>query len=122
MKATGSDLLPINDRIFRRPDASQATPGMFHDLDVPSQLRLDPPGEAFLFVAAIGPDQLQTRKGPSERRKQGFAATVVLDIGRMDQHMQDQASRIDQDVALAPLDLFAPIVAASPPFCVVFTD
>ena len=40
----------------------------------------------------------------------------------MDECMQDQPIRIDKQVALAALDLFAPIVAASPPFCVVFTD
>ena len=40
----------------------------------------------------------------------------------MHEHMQDQPMRIDEQVALAAFDLFAPIVAASPPLCVVFTD
>jgi hypothetical protein len=35
---------------------------------------------------------------------------------------EDQPSGIDQHVALAAFDLFASIVATSPPFCVVFTD
>ena len=95
---------------------------MFHDLDIPPQRRPDPLVEALLLVSTIGPDQLQTRKEPLERRKQAFAAAVVLDIGFMDEHMQDQPIRIDEQVALAAFDLFAPIVAASPPFCVVFTD
>ena len=95
---------------------------MFDDLDLPSKRRLDPLVEAFFLVSAIGPDQLQTRKGLFERRKQAFAAAVVLDIGFMDLRTQDQPIRIDQQVALATFDLFAPIVAASPPFCVVFTD
>jgi len=119
MKAARSDLLPIDHRILWGPDTSQAAPGMVHNLDVPSQLRLDPLAEAFLLVAAIRPDQLQTRKDPFERRKQVFAAAVVLDVGFMDERMQDQPSGIDQQVALAAFDLFAPIVAASPPFCVV---
>jgi hypothetical protein len=40
----------------------------------------------------------------------------------MHEQVQDQASGIDQQVALAPLDLLATIIAALPPFCVVFTD
>ena len=122
MKAAGADLLPIDHCILGSPDASQAAPGMFHNLDVPSQLRLDPLAEAFLLVCAIRPDQLETRKDPFERCKQALAAAVVLDVGFMHEYMQDQPIGIDQQVALAPLDLLAAIVTASPPFCVVFTD
>src|SRR2546422_1506586 len=89
---------------------------MFYDLDLPSQRRLDPLDEALLLVSAIGPNQLETRKGLFERRKQAFAATVVLDVGFMDLRMQNQPICIDQQVALAAFDLFAPIVAASPLF------
>ena len=105
MKATGSDLLPIDHRILWGPDTSQAAPGMFHNLDVPSQLRLDPLAEAFLLVAAIRPDQLETPKGPFEWRKQKPAAAVVLDVGFMDERVQDQPIRIDKQVALAAFDL-----------------
>ena len=95
---------------------------MFHELDIPPQRRLDPLIEAFLLVTAIRPDQLQTRKDLYERRKQAFATAIVLDISLMHEHLQDQPSRIDKQVALAAFDLFAPIIAAKPPFCVVFTD
>src|SRR5947208_2045370 len=80
---------------------------MFYDLDLPSQRRLDPLAEALLLVSAIGPNQLETRKGLFERRKQELAATVVLDIGFMDLRTQNQPIRIDQQVALAifPLSL-----------------
>ena len=63
---------------------------MFHDLDLPPQRRLDPLAEAFLLVSTIGPDQLETRKDLGERRKQAFAAAVVLDVGLMNQDLQDQ--------------------------------
>ena len=122
MKTARSDLLPIDHGIFRSPDASQATPGVFDDLDVPAQLRLDPLAEAFLLVAAIGPDQLEPWKDLFERREPEPAAAVILDVGFMNQHVQDQSHGIDQQVALAPLDLLAAIIAARPPFCVVFTD
>ncbi len=67
---------------------------MFHKLDIPPQRRLDPLAEAFLLVSTISPDQLETRKDPLERRKQAFAATVVLDVGLMDEHLQDHPSGI----------------------------
>jgi hypothetical protein len=36
---------------------------------------------------------------------------------------QDEALRVDQEVALAPADLFGTIIATcGPPFSVVFTD
>src|SRR5712692_4311458 len=87
---------------------------MFHDLDLPAQRRLDPLVEALLLVSTVGPDQLQTRKDPSERRKQAFAAAVVLDVGLVYQNLQDQPIRIDQQVALAAFDFFASIVATNP--------
>ena len=95
---------------------------MFDDLDFPAQLSLDPLAEAFLVVAAIGSDQLQPRKAVLERRQHEFAAAVVLDIGLLHLHVQDQPHRIDEQVALAALDLLASVVAARPPLCVVFTD
>jgi hypothetical protein len=98
MKTARSDLLPIDHGIFRSPDASQATPGVFDDLDVPAQLRLDPLAEAFLLVAAIGPDQLEPWKGLFERREPEPAAAVILDVGFMNQHVQDQSHGIDQQV------------------------
>ena len=105
MKASGTDLLPIHFDPFRNSDAPQAAPGMFHDLDLPPQLRLDPLAEAFLLVCAIGPDQLQTRKAPLERRKQELATASVLNVSFMHQHLQDQPIRVDEQMPLASLDL-----------------
>src|ERR1700694_1902703 len=87
---------------------------MFHDLDVPAQRRLDPLLEALLLVSTVGPDQLETRKDLFERRKQAFAAAVVLDVGLVYQHLQDHPSGIDQQVALAAFDFFTSIVATNP--------
>src|ERR1700730_3463606 len=87
---------------------------MFHDLDIPSERDLDPLVEAFLFGAAIGPNQLETGKDPAQRREQVFAAAGVLDVGLTDERMQDQPIRIDQQVALAAFDFFPSIVATNP--------
>ena len=122
MKTAGTDLLPIDDGILWSPDASEATPGMFHDCDLPPQRRLDPLVEAFLLVSAVSPDQLETRKGPGEWRKQAFAAAVVLDVGLMNQDLQDQPIRIDQQVALAAFDFFPSIVATNPSLLCRLTD
>jgi hypothetical protein len=46
----------------------------------------------------------------------------VLHTGRRDDHAEEQPEGIDEDMALAPLDLLASIVATDPPFSVVFTD
>ena len=60
MKTARSDLLPINHGILWCPDASQATPGVFDDLDLPAKRRLDPLDKAAFVVPAIGPVSLLT--------------------------------------------------------------
>jgi hypothetical protein len=54
--------------------------------------------------------------------EQTFSTGTVLPIGRRDHHGQHQPSRIDEDGALAALDLFVGIIAVDPPFSVVLTD
>ena len=88
---------------------------MFHDLDLPSQRRLDPLIEAFLLVSAIGPDQLETRKVPFERPKQELAATVVLDIGFMDERVKISPFVSTSRWRLRPLT-FLPPSSRVPPF------
>src|SRR5215207_7217714 len=46
---------------------------------------------------------------------------IDLDVGRMHDHTEQQPLRVDRNMALAPLDLLGGIVAARPPFSVVFT-
>jgi hypothetical protein len=77
MELPGPDLLPIHFSSFRGPDASQATPGVFDNLDLPAKRRLDPLDKAAFVISAIGPDQLETRKALAERREQVPLAAVV---------------------------------------------
>ncbi len=95
---------------------------MLHDLYLPAERLFDPLNETPLLVSTIGPDQLQPRKAVCERREQEFPAVIILDIGFMHQHLHDQAIGIDEQMPLAAFDLFAAIVAAEPPFWLVFTD
>ena len=89
---------------------------MGHNLDDAAQFGLDPCREVEALVAAIGPDQLEPGKDPFEGSQQQFAALLVLDVGFMHELVQDQAVGIDEDVALAALDLLAAVIAAPPPF------
>ena len=76
-------------------------------------------------VAAIGDDAFDERKAPPRLPKQRFGAVAVLDIGGMDIDgmdidVQQQALRVDEDVALAAEDLLPGIEAGrtkrAPPF------
>jgi hypothetical protein len=57
-----------------------------------------------------------------QAREQAFGTGTVLHVGRGDHHGQQQPERIDENMALATLDLLVRIVAVDPPFSVVLTD
>src|SRR5882762_1032140 len=101
MEATGADLLPIDHGVFWSPDSSQATPGVLDDLDLPAEGLLDPLGKTPFLVGTICPDQLESREETFEWFQQEFPPIVVLDIGLVDQGLQDQPIRIDEDMPLA---------------------
>ena len=67
---------------------------------------------AWSLIAGIGEDPLDERekaaRAPIENQPRPVA---VLNIAGMDDDVQQKAKRIDQDVALAPGDLLARIVA-----------
>jgi hypothetical protein len=54
-----------------------------------------------------------------EDRQELLRPLAVLHTGGRDDDNQDQSEGIDQEVPLAPLDLFARVVAMEPPFSVV---
>ena len=84
-------------------------------------LRGDGRRHLWSLVAGIGEDGLDEGERPARRAKQLAGAVAVLHVGGMDDDAQQQAERIDEDVALAPRDLLARIealaVERSPPFC-----
>lgn len=66
-------------------------------------------GHLWPLVTGVGEDALDKREG-SPRGSQDLARTVaVLHVGRMDGDAQQEAQRIDQDVALAAGDFLARI-------------
>ena len=95
-------------------------PGAFHDHQHPLQHRCHP-RDQLARIAPVSPDQFQSRKAGDECPEHRFRAVTVLDAGRMDHHDEQETEDINHDVALAPTDALAAVIALDPPFSVVFT-
>src|SRR5215469_13205090 len=104
------------------PDITHPGPPMLDDLHVPPKVLFDPYLKVTLLVGAIGPDQTQTRKRSLQRLQQKFASLMILDVGLMNQQVQQEAIGINQHMPLAAFHPLATIVAATPPFWLSFTD
>ena len=67
----------------------------------------------------------QERIHPEQGRQQQDAAIAILDIGGVNDGVQQQTQRIDENMALLALDLLARIIAmridAGPPFSALLT-
>ena len=76
------------------------------------------------LVAGIADDALDEGEQLADLAQQGFGAVAVLHIRWMHDHAEQQAERVGQQVALAPEDLLARVVAGrverSAPFCAAF--
>lgn len=91
-----------------------------HDLERPVTGAGDESTHLRPGVATVGNDTLDERETPPCLPQQRFGAVTVLDISGMDVDVQQQALRVDEDVALAAENLFPGIVAGrverAPPF------
>src|SRR5229473_1912394 len=72
-------------------------------------------------IAAVGVENGQARDDALKPGQQRNGAGAVLNIGRVGQNGEQEAERIDHDVALAASHLLAGIPAARPPLSVVLT-
>ena len=95
-------------------------PGAFHNHEDSLQDRRHP-RDQLAGVPPIGPDQFQARKAGDECPEHLFGPITILDPCRMHDDDEEQPEDINDDVALAPADAFAAVIAAGPPFSVVFT-
>jgi hypothetical protein len=71
------------------------------------------------LIAGVADDPLDEGEAPPGLAQQPLGTVAILDAGRMDNHRQQQAECVGQDMALAAEDLLAGIVAGrikrSPP-------
>jgi hypothetical protein len=81
------------------------------DLHLPGASLGDELGHLWPLVAGVGKDAFDEREGSPCRAQHLARAIAVLHVGRVDGHAQQEAQRIDQDVALAAGDLLARIEA-----------
>jgi hypothetical protein len=76
-------------------------------------------------ISTIGNQRGEKREPTEERGQHGNAAVTILNVGGVNDRMQQEALRIDQDVPLLALDQLARIEAvridAGPPFSALFT-
>ena len=77
------------------------------------------------LIAAIGVEPHQEWINAEHGRHDEFAAVAILNVGGMHDGVDQQALRIDENVALLALDLFSRVVARridrSPPFSALLT-
>jgi hypothetical protein len=81
--------------------------------------------ESWPLIGGVGKEFLQERVHPEQGRKLQDAAVAILDIGGMNDGVDQQTQRIYNDMALLAFDLLARIIAmridAGPPFPAVLT-
>ncbi len=77
------------------------------------------------LIGSVGEQLLQERLRPGQAPQQQDATVAILDIGAVDDRVEQQTQPIYKDVALLALDLLARIVARridpGPPFSALFT-
>ena len=79
----------------------------FDDLQGPGAGLGDEPGHLWPLIPGVGKDVFDERKGSPRRAQQVARAIAILHVGRVDGDAQQEAQRIDQDVALAAGDFLA---------------
>ena len=104
--------------VLRHPDPTSSTPD---DLKCPSLARR-PTAQSWSLVTSIRPEIGQPGLMDNGAVEDDVRTVPVSDIGRMDDDLQDESLRIDEEVAFAATQTFAPVIAAQPPFSVVLTD
>ena len=90
------------------------------DLHLPWPGALDGRCHPRPLISGIANDPLDEWELAADLAQQWFGAVAVLDIGRVNQHAQQQTKCIGQDVALATEGLLARVIARRverrPPF------
>jgi hypothetical protein len=94
----------------------------FDDLDLPRPGLCDGGGKPLSLIAGIGEDALDEGEHSAGAAIEDQARPIaILHIGGMDDDVQQEAERVDEDMAFATRDLLACVIARRierrPPFC-----
>jgi hypothetical protein len=100
----------LDDPAFGQDDEAMGIAAL-DDLQGPRAGLGNDPGHLWSLVAGVGKDALDERKGSPRGAQQVTRTIAVLHVGRVDGDAQQEAQRIDQDVALAAGD-FLPRIKA----------
>jgi len=110
----------LDDPAFWQDDEAMGIAAL-DDLQPPGAGTGNELGHLRSLVAGVGKDALDEREGSPGRAQQVARTVAILHVGRMDGDAQQQAQRIDEDVALATSDFLARIktlrVDGGAPFC-----
>ena len=92
------------------------------DLQPPGPGLCDRRGEFGSAITGIGEDPFDEREQAARASVEDQpSAVTILQVGRMDDDVQQEAERVDEDMPLAALDLLARVIARRverrPPFC-----
>jgi hypothetical protein len=94
--------------------------GSLHDLQPPCPSAQRDERHLRACISAISKDTFDEGKQSSRPAQQLEGTVAILNISRMDDDVQQEAQRVDQDVPLATFDFLARVVARriepSPPF------
>ena len=85
--------------------------GSFDDLDLPRSRRGGLRSEFRPLITGVGEDAFDEWKSPKNRAQQLSGAVAILNVGGQNAHAEQEAERVDEDVALAARDLLARVIA-----------
>jgi hypothetical protein len=108
-----------------RQELEARTIAAFDDLELPVRDGAEDLFELGALIGAVADDLLEKGKQSPHRLEQGRRAVAVLHVGRMHLHAQQQAERVNEEMALLALDLLAGVIARRidlrPPFSAPLT-
>ena len=115
---------PLHDPALGQRHEARAVAAL-GDLQPPAAGLGDRRGGRLALVGPVGEDHLDEREQPARGAQERQGAVPVLDAGGRDGGAQQQAQRVDEDVALLALDLLARVIAlridTRAPFSAPFT-
>ncbi len=110
----------LDDPSLRQDDEPMQI-GALDDLDLPAACSFDGVRHFAPLVSGVGENPLDEWKAPPHLAQQAAGAVAVLNVGRQNAHAEEQAERVDKDMALAARYFLARVEALrvdrGPPFC-----